>query len=214
MTRKLHFAVLPDAQQTVWRVLVQRAAAFLNGGYYLAGGTALALQLGHRQSVDFDFFSQQPGLAGTMEEVLQPIPGFLVRDIEPDTLHAEIGGVKLSFIGAYRYPLLEQPLDVEGMRLAGLLDIGVMKLLALSHRATPRDYIDLAAILRAGCTLPDLLAACNRKYGDAFNPMVPLRALVSFQDIEGETPTMLDVQLASSWQDVLRSAVRAVGGNV
>jgi hypothetical protein len=61
-----------------------------------------------------------------------------------------------------------------------------MKPLAITHRATARDHIDLAAILKSGCACSYLLAISKRKYGSAFNPMVSLRALVTFSDLEAE----------------------------
>lgn len=209
---ELHLSILPEAQRLVWDVLTEHASHFHESDYYLAGGTALALQLGHRQSVDFDFFSQKASLADLTEAWLQPISGFHIRDIDRDTLHADIDSVKLSFIGAYKYPLIEEPLVFQGIRLAGVLDIALMKLLAISHRATPRDYIDLAAILQRGHSLADLLAACTRKYGPTFNTMIPLRALTSFGDLEEEMPVLLQENLAATWPDIIRQAVRSVGG--
>jgi hypothetical protein len=207
---ELHLSILPPPQRTLWDVLVSQADGLRDGDYYLAGGTGLALQLGHRQSVDFDFFSQQPGLVEGTEAWLQQIPGYLTRDLERDTLHAEVAGVKLSFIGAYKYPLVAPTVDAGGIRIAAPLDIGLMKLLAITHRATPRDYLDLAALLRSGWSLPALLGASTRKYGVGFNPMVSLRALTAFDDLEGELPTVLDETLASTWKETLRQAVRGV----
>lgn len=207
----LHFDILPAEQRTLWDVLLERAAFLRENDYYLAGGTALALQLGHRQSVDFDFFSQKPDRAAETQKELQKIPGYVTREIDRQTIHADVSGVKLSFIGNYVYPLLHGPLESQGIQIADILDIALMKLVAISHRATPRDYIDLAAILRSGHSLSDLLSASKQKYGDSFNTMIPLRALTSFDDLEGEMPILLDKSLASSWQEILRQAVRKVG---
>lgn len=210
---ELHFTILPASQRTVWDMLVKKASFLQSADYYLAGGTALALQLGHRLSVDFDFFSEQSSLSENTQKCLEGIPGYLPRDVDADTLHAEIQTVKLSFIGAYKYPLLEPPIEHQGILLASILDIGVMKLLAISHRATVRDYIDLAAIIRSTHSLSDLLHASIRKYGNTFNPMIPLRALVSFEDLANELPILLDTTLASSWKEILRNAVRKTGRN-
>ncbi len=205
---ELQFSILPAVQQELWKALTNQASMLRDGGWYLAGGTALALQLGHRRSVDFDFFSTKQGEAPGVVQWLEPMPGFFLRECDRDTIHAEIDGVKLSFIGAYRYPLLEKPLESKEMQLASLTDIGLMKLLAISHRAAPRDYIDIAAIIQAGGSLKNLLALSKEKYGNSFNPMIPLRALTSFDDLEGETPVILDPHLASSWKEIIKEAVK------
>jgi hypothetical protein len=205
---ELHLATLPPAQRSLWEVLA--AHALRESGYYLAGGTGLALQLGHRQSVDFDFFSQQSSLVERTEAWLKQIPGYVTRDIERETLHAEVTGVKVSFIGAYKYSLVEPAVEGGGIPIAGLQDIGLIKLLAVTHRATPRDYIDLAALFQHGCSLSQLVEASTRKFGATFNPMVPIRALTAFEDIEGEMPIVLDDTLGLSWKETLRAAVRGV----
>jgi len=206
----IHFEILPPAQKRVWDVLAKRADELRTGGYYLAGGTALALHLGHRQSVDFDFFSQQRESAAAAMTWLEEIADFTIRDRDRETIHGNIEEVKLSLIGAYRYPLLEQPSNVDGVQVAGPLDIGVMKLIAITNRATVRDYIDIAALVRRGWELPVLLQAGIKKYGPSFNPMVPLRTLTAFADLEDEMPVMLDESLSHSWKEILQAAVRQV----
>ena len=83
-----------------------------------------------------------------------------------------------------------------------------MKLLAITHRATLRDYLDLAVILRDHVRLPQLLKLSRKKYGRRFNVMLPLKALVSFQDIENEKPVLFDKRLAGSWKTILIRAVK------
>lgn len=206
----LHLEVLPTRQIRVWKRL-QTHAKFLNlQGYYLAGGSALALQLGHRQSVDFDFFSRKSGLGRSTQEWTQGLGRLTVRDLNPHTFHAEINGIKMSFIGAYKYPTVEPPVNAGTIKLASILDIGLMKLLALTHRATLRDYLDLAVIIRDRLPLQKLFDASKRKYGKNFNLMVPLRALVTFADLDQEVPVLLDQTLTKAWQEILREAVRKV----
>lgn len=205
---ELHIEVLPADQRRLWNLL-RTEANFLNGqGYYLAGGSALALQIGHRQSVDFDFFSSQKELSSLTEKWLGRFSRVIIRDLDPDTLHAEVEGVKASFISAYKYPTVGALIDAEGIKLAGLIDIGLMKLLAVTHRATLRDYIDLAALLRGPVTLEHLLEASSQKYGQNFNPMPFLRALVTFQDVDLEMPVLIDRTLETSWQKILSAAVK------
>lgn len=208
MTPDLHFEILPKAQFKVWSILKSEAAALADFGFYLAGGTALALQMGHRWSVDFDFFSTEKSLGGSVRSWIENLPSVTVREADSETVHADLHGVKASFIGAYKYPTVEKVLDAGGIRLASVLDIALMKLLAVTHRAALRDYMDLAAIVRDRFPLAALIRKSRKKYGRAFNPMLALRALVSFEDIDVEKPFLIDKSLSRSWQKILREAVR------
>lgn len=206
--RELQFQVLPPSQRAFWEVLSANADLLKENGYYLAGGTGLALQLGHRESVDFDFFSEKKDTAVKMEQWMQKIPGFRMRGMESDALDAEIGDVKVSFIGSYKYPMIESPVESHGIRIASATDIGLMKLLAITHRATPRDYIDLATLFQGGHPLVELIARSTEKYGKTFNPMISMRALAFLEDLEGEMPVILDTELASRWKDIVHEEVR------
>lgn len=210
---ELSVHVLPPGQRALWDRLQAHAAFLKDQGYYLAGGSALALQIGHRQSLDFDFFSNRPALGEPTQHWLEQLGDVVVREFDRDTLHAQVGGVKVSFISAYRYPTVQPLVETGGIRLAGLLDIALMKLLALTHRATVRDYLDLAAILRAHMDLPTILEASRTKYGARFDVMLFLRALVTFSDVEPEFPVLLDRSLQDSWQTILREAVKRVAGS-
>ena len=132
----------------------------------------------------------------------------MVREEDPETVHAEISGVKVSFIGGYRYPLVKPTVVVDSVATADIIDIGLMKMLAVTHRATLRDYIDLAVILRDRCSLKELIAKSTEKYGTTFNPMLALRAMVHFDDLDDEMPVLLDATLGRSWKDILRKAVK------
>ena len=190
-------------------MLQRDADAILEQGFILAGGTALAIQIGHRESHDFDFFSQTPGIEPVRTWV-DRLPDHLLRDADANTLHAEIAGVKLSFIANYRYPFL-MPLAPAGrLLMADILDIALMKMLAITHRATLRDYIDLAVILRDYCPLPALIERSEEKYGGTFNVMLALRTMVHFDDLDEEMPVLLDPTLASSWRHIIGQAVRDI----
>ena len=206
----LHLEVLPAEQLQLWKTLQSYGSQLQQWGFYLARGTALALQIGHRRSLDFDFFSQQPDTAQAVSGWLNHFPEFLIRETDANTVHAEIVGIKTSFIGGYKYPVVGKNLLLEKIPAAGILDIALMKLLAITHRATLRDYLDLAVILRDHLSLSELLGASGKKYGGHFNSMICLKALVSFEDIDPETPALLDKDLKGSWQDILTKAVKQV----
>ncbi len=174
----MHADVLPDVQRGVLRRVAEQVT---QRGFYLAGGTALALQLGHRQSVDFDWFrdgaiSDPTGLAQEL--------GLTVTSTSENTLHSECDGVSLSFF-TYRYPLLAALVSAEshGCKLASVPDIAAMKLAAITQRGTRKDYIDLVAIGRAGTDLPSMLAAYREKYSVA-NIGHVLVALTWFDDAD------------------------------
>lgn len=205
----LHMEVLRQPQQALWATLQRESARIHARGFYLAGGTALALRIGHRESQDFDFFSQIPDIE-PIRAWIETLPNATIRDANADTIHAEIAAVKLSFIAGYRYPLLLPPVLAGTLEMADIMDIALMKILAITHRATIRDYLDLAVILRDHCSLEQLLVKSVEKYGENFNTMLCLRALVHFDDIDNEVPVLLDANLDETWKEILRDAVKKI----
>lgn len=115
---ELHLEILPDAQKIGWDQLQKQADFLINNKFYLAGGTALALQIGHRQSVDFDFFSQQKNTGQPTFDWLQTMSDFVLRDMDANTVHGQLGQVKASFIGGYKYPLVEALVPVDNLSCA------------------------------------------------------------------------------------------------
>jgi hypothetical protein len=190
--------------------LLTRLGPFLDSSpFYLAGGTALALHLGHRRSVDFDWFSERPladplRLAAEVEASGVPLA---VTSVDKGTLHAMSAGVRVSFL-EYRYPLLRPPVATRlaGLRLASIEDIAAMKLAAVAQRGSRKDFVDVFA-LGGLLGLEEMLALYRRKYGvrDVGHVMV---ALAYFDDAEGERmPAMLR---RWSWADVRRTIQRWV----
>ncbi|MFA5799903.1 MAG: nucleotidyl transferase AbiEii/AbiGii toxin family protein [Candidatus Peribacteraceae bacterium] len=205
-----HLEILRKPQRKLWDVFQRESKIISSQGFYLAGGTALALQIGHRQSQDFDFFSQARDVAPIRAWLEEKFANLLVRDADERTVHAEIAGVKASFIAGYRYPLVMPAVTANALEMADITDIALMKMLAITHRATLRDYIDLAAILRDRLPLKRLMEMSTRKYGAAFNVMLSLRSMVHFEDVDEEMPVVLDPSLSASWQEILRKAVQDV----
>jgi predicted nucleotidyltransferase component of viral defense system len=167
--------------------------------FYLAGGTALALHLGHRKSVDLDFFSDQAVDEDSLLAKVQDLPEFSLIAKEPQTLHCHIHRVKVSFIG-HPYPLLVPATLLSGVSVADPVDIACMKVSAIASRGTKRDFIDLYEIAkREG--LGTLLVHFQRKFAQAnFNLLHVLKSLVYFADAEKDpTPDMLT---PFSWEQV------------
>ena len=162
-------------------------------GFYLAGGSALALRLRHRRSFDHDFFRQAPfrptDLAARIAEIQGPVTPL---QVEKGTLTLKnAAGVKASFF-EYPYPLLEPLEDVEGLfPTASLLDIALMKLTAIADRGARKDFIDLHAILSAGLFLAEVFSRLPDKFpGANYQRYHFLKALTYFDDAV-EEPLML-----------------------
>jgi len=152
--------------------------------FYLAGGTALALQMGHRDSVDFDFFSQKDFNTKELFESLREIfEGHALLNIqeESNTLTVLVDdAIKISFF-AHAYELIGSAINDENLSLASIADIGCMKLSAITSRATNKDYIDLYFILKQ-ISLADLLENARQKYPQLERNLI-LKSFVYFDDI-------------------------------
>jgi hypothetical protein len=175
--------ILPPAQRRLWDEL-----AAVPGEFVLYGGTAIALHLGHRQSVDFDFFGDRPLDPQRLAPSIPFLAGATVTRREPNTLSCLVdrgGTVKLSFFGLPGIPRLLPPLvsSDNGVRIASLLDLAGMKASVVQMRAEEKDYLDIDAILADGrIDLPTALGAGRAMYGAAFNPLATLKALTYFED--------------------------------
>jgi len=156
-------------------------------GFYLAGGTALALQLGHRDSIDFDFFTKSAFSNVEMfEKIKIAFAGFTVvkTQDEKDTLTVVVGeNIKLSFF-VYKYDLVKPLISSDFFKLASIEDIGCMKLSAVVSRYLLKDYVDLYWILHQ-ISLADLIALKEKKYPDLDTNLV-LKSLVYFDDVMPE----------------------------
>lgn len=169
-------------------------------GFYLAGGTALTLQIGHRTSLDFDFYNPKhfsaPDLAGKIQENFPKKTKKISQ--QKDTLFYKVNNVDLSFFW-YRYRLIEKPVLCQGIPLAGLKDIAAMKLIATSHRPAKRDYIDIFYLLEK-FSLKEIFSFAYQKYPN-FNSYFSLRALTYFEDLDD--PNQRSVKVLDpdfSWQ--------------
>ena len=155
--------------------------------FYLAGGTGLALQIGHRDSVDFDFFTPDHFDVATFHSNLIEIFGgekIIATLEEKDSLNVVIDDeIKLSFL-RYPYKLIEPCIEEEYLKIASMEDIACMKLSAIVSRATWKDYIDIFFILKK-IPLDKLLFAMDQKMPDLDRNLV-LKSLVYFDDIPQE----------------------------
>ncbi|MFH1233640.1 MAG: nucleotidyl transferase AbiEii/AbiGii toxin family protein [Patescibacteria group bacterium] len=155
--------------------------------FYLGGGTALALQIGHRDSNDFDFFSRQDiNTKKLFERLRELFKGHTLLNIqeEPNTLTVLIDdAIKISFF-THKYKLIKETINDENLSLASVEDIGCMKLSAITGRANNKDYIDIYFILKC-FSLSDLLENARIKYSELERNLI-LKSLVYFEDITHE----------------------------
>ncbi len=181
------------------RVLAALVRSNLIKDFYLAGGTALALQYGHRKSIDLDWFKQQSFNTVKLKRDLAALGKIVVDSEEKDTFNLNLAGVKLSFLG-YPYKLLFPLLNWQGIKIADHRDIACMKLDAVSSRGSKKDFIDLHFFLQ-DYSLADLLKLFAKKYkGIEYNKLHILRSLVYFIDADKEPmPLMLR---KVDWQEV------------
>ena len=171
------------------RALLPLLGQLTEGGYYLAGDTGLALQIGHRDSIDFDFFTLSPidteKLFMQCEELFLS-KGHTVLKIqeEKNTLGIVVdGNIKVSFM-TYPYNLIADSATTEYFTIASQIDIACMKLSAITSRSLEKDYIDLYYLLQQ-YPISDLLDHARQKF-PTIDSAVILKSLVYFDDITPE----------------------------
>ena len=193
-----HHEVIDPAVEETLNALQARS---LLDGFYLAGGTGLALHLGHRRSQDLDFFRQAPFSEEQWLQQLQTLPGFSLVSRDRQTLHVTVSAVKVTFLG-YVYPVLFPLAPFVGVPVADPNDIACMKISAITSRGSKRDFVDLfAAAQQEGLKL--MLALFERKFAAAnYSAVHVLKSLTYFDDADGEP--MPDMIVPMSWEDIKR----------
>jgi hypothetical protein len=193
--------VLPPGQKEIWTSLAP--APRLN--FVLYGGTAVALHLGHRESLDFDFFGSEPLDKDRIRAAFGFIRGAAILQDAPDTLVvlAEMpsGPVKVSFFGGIGFGRVNDPLQTgDGVLLvASLDDLMATKLKATQDRAEAKDYRDIAEMISAGVSLPAALSAFREMFDG--EPAQVLRALGFFGDGDLNTLRSADRELLRNARD-------------
>ncbi len=189
-------AILPDTLRAIKLV----AAIPVIGDGYLAGGTALALQIGHRISVDLDFFTSKKFEPKTLDTQLKQYPEFVHEGVGWGTVWGKLGETKFSYF-YYDYPLLFDTQDFLGIRLADKRDIAAMKVVAIGDRGTKRDFVDLW-FLAQEYSVDKVLEFYDQKYHKLESNLYHIiRSLSWFEeaDREKEMPQMLK---PVDWEEV------------
>ncbi len=205
----MHARVMTASQHRTLKMIGSPASSH---GFVLAGGTAVALHLGHRRSLDLDWFTNRPfpdplALAAALRAESVP---FEIEEVGPGTLHGQAGIVKVSFL-EFRYPELEPPIPWPSGRcsLASLADLSAMKLAALAQRGARKDFADIYALAREFRPLPELVGLYQRKFA-AKDAGHLLFALAFFDDAETEPmPAML---WPVTWGEIKKTIRTALKG--
>lgn len=159
--------------------------------FYLAGGTALALQIGHRQSIDLDWFSAAAFSVSKLKKGLSSLGKLEVVSEDEGTLNALLNGIKISFFH-YNYRQIFPLLEFNGLKIADERDIAAMKLDATSSRGSKKDFIDVYFLLQR-YSLKELIGFFESKYRETqYNKMHILKSLAYFENADNEPmPIML-----------------------
>jgi hypothetical protein len=173
--------ILPSSQRLLWDEL-----RFTPEAFTLYGGTALGLRLGHRNSVDFDFFSDRPFDPDRLGREIPYLHGAERVQVDTNTLTCRVdreGPVLVSFFGDLGLRQVAPPDRAQGIAIASLLDIAGTKAAVIQKRAQAKDYLDIDALIRHGIDLPTILAAGTTVHGNGFNALITLKALSYFGDV-------------------------------
>jgi hypothetical protein len=167
--------------------------------FYLAGGTALAIQLGHRRSIDLDWFNGESFSVSGIKNRLSGLGKIEVIGEDKETLNCLLDGVKISFF-RYNYKQLFPPIEFSGFKMADERDIAAMKLAAISSRGSKKDFIDLYFLLKK-YSLKEIIGFFEDKYSEIkYNRLHILKSLTYFESAEQEPmPIMIK---SVDWADV------------
>ena len=172
--------------------------------FYLSGGTALALHLGHRESEDLDFFTKEEFNPQLLQRQLEKSFKLSGIALEADMFNCYVDGVKLQFLH-YPYKLISEPATLDGIEISSIADIACTKLITVSARGSKKDFIDLFFILQK-FSLSKLFELLTKKYSQVdYNLLHILKSLVCFDTAEDEP--MPKMHKAVSWIEVKKFMV-------
>ena len=173
----------------------------------LVGGTALALQLGHRRSVDLDFFGTVPQTPDEPQDLLRENHDVTIVK-ESKNIHIYlIDGVKVDIVN-YKYDWIDTPVEEDGIRLADVKDIAAMKVAAIIGQGTKKDFIDMNRLLQI-FSLKEILDMYMQKYPDG-SLFIAIKSLSYFEDAESDPmPFMFD---DTDWGVVKANIREAIAG--
>ncbi len=172
----------------------------------LVGGTALALQYGHRQSVDLDFFGRLPEDKDELIDVVRRVGDVKVLNRSKIILQMVVNQVKVDFVDYSRYPWIEEPMLGDGFVLASDKDIAAMKINAIMGRGTRKDFIDLYVLLQH-YSLTQIMDFYRQKYPE-FSEYRALLSMTYFDDAEMQDMPLMFIK--TPWESMKTSIIQAV----
>lgn len=195
----MHRECFPEKGWGVFRAMQEMVGSF---AATLAGGTALAIQLGHRVSHDLDFFTLEDfNIDNAISAIRKTGLPYRITSEGDGTLNAEIDGIKVSLL-RFDHPFLETPLLVDGIPVAGILDIAAMKVIAISQRGLKRDFVDLYFILREKPSHRIAEHMVKRFGPERVPPLHIGKSLVYFADADGNPEPAYIKGKAVKWVEV------------
>lgn len=205
---KIYTQTLPDKTKKMIEVFQKDRPGFLDH-FYLSGGTALSLQIGHRESEDLDFFSKESFDPSKLQPKLEKYGKLDDLELAQGTLNAYLDGVKLQFL-EYPYLLLKDNFNWHGVKISSVKDIACTKLQTVGMRGSKKDFIDLFFILQS-FSLDDLFEMLKKKYSNSdFSQTHILKSLVYFEDADFQPMPRMHKQV--EWGEVKETIIEKVRG--
>jgi hypothetical protein len=197
----LHFSCLPPWTKKALDFF-SKQIWLKDAGWYLAGGTALALNAGNRRSFDLDFFSERSNFEN--DEVLQELKNqksWKVTMNRKNTIYGELFGAKVSFIAYPFFAPNQSPIFYGNVRILDPHDIAVMKIIAISQRGRKRDFFDLFWCTQYLEPLEKTLKRLKKQYPETVHDYHHiLKALVYFADAESDPEP--EIYFQANWRQV------------
>lgn len=206
MNEQFFTSTLPLKTAQLVKMLQGKKLRFLDQ-FYLSGGTALSLQIGHRESEDLDFFARKNFDPKQLQNRLSDLGQMQQTELAEGTLNTYINGVKLQFL-YYPYKLLQSTLVWDGINISSVADIACTKLQTIGMRGSKKDFIDLFFLFQT-FTLKELLKLTQEKYAPIkYSQLHILKSLIYFSDAELQPMPRMHKDIA--WQDVKIQMITAV----
>lgn len=204
----LFFGILPRATTKAF-LRCSEINLFPRSGWYLAGGTALALQAGHRRSVDLDFFTKEKSFnEKKTEEIMNEHGDWVTNSISEGTLYGEFLGAKTSFITYPFFTPNEPMLKYGTISILAPLDIAAMKIIAISQCGKKRDFFDLYWICQNINPLNNIIARVAKQYSVSQNTIHILKSLVYFEDAESDPEP--EINFDANWKKVKNFFIKEI----
>ena len=196
----LRLDILPKNTLKAFQICA-KTPFFSRGEWYLAGGTSIALQTGHRRSVDLDFFTECKQFnEKKAEEILSSDGEWITMSINKGTLYGEFFGGKISLISYPFFKPSKPMIKFSNVSLLALSDIAVMKIIAISQRGRKRDFFDLFWLCKNEQSLKNIILNVDKQYTVRQNKIHILKSLVYFEDAESDPEP--EIYFDANWKKV------------